>query len=472
MCYALMNSVLKEHLDNPVATPDFHKRLWELCCSDHPRVALAAPRGHAKSTAITFCYVLATLLFRERSFAVIISGTEGLAIEFLRDIKKAISDNDYVKELFGVGTIIKDNEKDCIVKMQDGHKFRIVARGSEQRIRGIKWEGKRPDLLVCDDMEEDEQVESQERREKFRHWFFSALLPIVSKTGIVRIVGTILHFDSLLERLIQSNSWYSVKFKAHNTDFSSILWPESFSKERLTSIRQAYVDQGMPEKYAQEYLNEPLDESVSYFKKKDFIPMTLQDREKSKEYYAAIDMAISKQEKADFTAIAVCSVDQEGIICVEHMLQQRMDSLEIIDAMFAIHTRYKPSLFTVEQEKIARALGPFLDQEMIKRGIYINLNPLVPTKDKEHRARGIQARVRAGSVRFDTEAPWFPSLQEEMLRFPKGAHDDMVDALAWIGLTLDKITEARSYQEIADEEYEEEYNESIGFEGMSMTTGY
>lgn len=45
MCYALMNSVLKEHLDNPVATPDFHKRLWELCCSDHPRVALAAPRG-------------------------------------------------------------------------------------------------------------------------------------------------------------------------------------------------------------------------------------------------------------------------------------------------------------------------------------------------------------------------------------------------------------------------------------------
>ena len=467
-----MNSVLKEHLDNPVATPDFHNQLWNLCCSDHKKVALAAPRGHAKSTAITFCYAFATFLFRERSYGIIVSATEASAIEFLRSIKMAITNNDYVKELFGIGCIIKNNEKDCIVRMQDGHEFRIKATGSEGWIRGTTWGGKRPDIIICDDMEGDEQVESKERREKFRNWFFSALLPCLSRTGVIRLVGTILHFDSLLNRLLSDKSWYSVKFQAHNEDFSHILWPEAFPEETLRDIRQSYINQGMPEKYAQEYLNNPLDSSVAYFRKEDFKEMDEYDREKPKEYYAAIDMAISKQEKADFTAIAVCSVDQDNVLCVEHIIRGRMDGLEIIETMFAIQQRYKPQLFTVEQEKIARALGPFLDQEMMRRNVFINLNLLFPTKDKPYRARGLQARMRAGSVKFDTEASWYPELQEEMLRFPKGVHDDMVDALAWVGLTLNNMQEARTQEEIDDDEWEEEYNDCMMDLGRSLVTGY
>ena len=356
--------------------------------------------------------------------------------------------------------------------MSDGHKFRIVARGSEQRIRGIKWEGKRPDLLIGDDLEDDEQVESKERREKFKNWFFKALLPVLGKGGRAIIVGTILHFDSLLANLLKSESWYSVKFRAHNEDFSTILWPEMFPKERLELIRRDYINLGIPEGYSQEYLNEPLDESVAYFRKSDFEKMTPDDFSKRKEYYAAIDMAISQQERADYTAIAVCSVDEAGMLCVEHVLRDRMDSLQIIEAMFAIHAKYKPELFTVEQEKIAKAIGPFLEAEMFKRGIFINLNPLHPVKDKSSRARSIQARMRAGGVRFNTEASWFPDLQQEMLRFPKDKHDDMVDALAWVGLTLEKINEARPSKEIEDEEWEEFENENITYEGISLVCGY
>ena len=197
-----VGSILAENFDGTVVTPEFHKELWGLCTSAHKNVAIAAPRGHAKSTAVTHSYILASVLFRERSFVMIVSGTEEQSMQFLGDIKKELIDNEHIKKLFGVGRIIKDAETKVIVEMDDGHQFQIVAKGSGQKVRGTKWGNKRPDLIVCDDLEEDEQVMNKERREKFRRWFFGALVPCLSKKGVIRIVGTILHMDALLERLM------------------------------------------------------------------------------------------------------------------------------------------------------------------------------------------------------------------------------------------------------------------------------
>ena len=64
----LVGSCLVKGFDGSKAIPDFHEEMWELCCSDARYVAIAAPRGHAKSTSITLSYTLASFLFRERSF--------------------------------------------------------------------------------------------------------------------------------------------------------------------------------------------------------------------------------------------------------------------------------------------------------------------------------------------------------------------------------------------------------------------
>ena len=53
-----------------------------------------------------------------------------------------------------------------------------------------------------------------------------------------------------------------------------------------------------------------------------------------------------------------------------------------------------------------------------------------PLTDKMVRARALQGRMQQGRVMF-LEKDWFAELQREMLRFPAGSHDDMVDALAW-----------------------------------------
>ena len=183
-----VGSILAKRFDQPAPIPQVHREWWELCTSNERFVAIAAPRDHAKSTAITFSYLLACLLFRQRIFALIVSDTETQAILFLQGIKRELQDNDDLISLFGLkldysGKVkfSKETESDVIVEFDDGQQFRIMAKGSEQKVRGLKWGSKRPDLIICDDLENDEIVMNRERREKFRKWFFGALVPCRSQ---------------------------------------------------------------------------------------------------------------------------------------------------------------------------------------------------------------------------------------------------------------------------------------------------
>lgn len=470
--FGFQGTLLASGYDSPQPTPDFHKELWELACSDYPRVAIAAPRGHAKSTAMTHAYVLANVLFRHKSFVLIVSNTEGQASQFLGDIKKELAENEDLRELFGIEKFLKETETDIVVRTNDRHHFKIVAKGSGQKLRGVKWMGRRPDLILCDDMEDDDQVMNPERRMKFRNWFYNALLPAGSDHCDVRLVGTILHLDSLLERLMTDSTWQSARYAAHDEGFENILWPEKFPRERLEMIRQGYINQGNAEGYYQEYLNVPIDPYNAYFQMKDFAKMVENDHDKPKNYYAAVDFAISSKEKADRTVIVVGGVDPDGLLHIVDVSIGRWDSKEIVDRMIQTQMKWDPDIFTVESGHIEKAIGPYLNEEMFRTGVFLSLEKMVPTKDKESRARSIQARLRAGGVKFDKEAEWYEELEDEMLTFPRGRHDDIVDAMAWLGLTLDKFAASPTVDEIEEDEWEDEYGDDFYSMGINGTTGY
>lgn len=494
-----VNSCLIHKFDGATESPECHYEWWELCCSDANNVAIAAPRGHAKSTAVTFAYTVASILFRVKDFGMIVSATEAQSTLFLGDIKKEFIENEDITALFGKIILIKDSETDCIGQFEDGTQFRILAKGAEQKLRGLKWNNKRPNLIVIDDLEDDEAVVNKERREKMKKWFYGALLPSRSGSGIIRYVGTILHMDSLLENLMprehdrkhtqstplkvwstdKRRPWLSVKYRAHNPDFSQILWPTRFPQEKLDSIREDYKSQGILDLYAQEYLNNPLDESNAFFRKSDFLPINervlsrIETHPREYTFYAAADFAITKTERSDYTVFVVAAVDASGMMYIVDVIRERMDSLGIIELMFQIQQKYQPEVFTVEAGAIEKSLGPILRHEMGVRNIFLNLNPLVPTKDKISRARSFQARLRSGGVRFYKDADWFSDYESELLRFPRDRHDDMVDATAWLGLTLDKVISGSTEEEIEQEDQEEELRQFLEqYDGRSTTTGY
>jgi predicted phage terminase large subunit-like protein len=494
-----VGSVLAPTFEDSCASPDFHTEMWDLCCSDNRFVAIAAPRGHAKSTAVTLGYGLATLLFRERKFMLLVSDTEAQASLFLGNIKNALQSNDALIELFGLKrnlagqvAFVKDSETDIVVEFDDGHKFRIIAKGAEQKLRGLLWNNSRPDIIIGDDMENDELVMNKERRAKFEKWFKNALLPCRSDRGIVRIVGTVLHMDSMLEKLMpkpydkktitqplkqwntRREMWKSVKYRAHTDDYKILLWPQKKSAEEFKMLREEAFKSGTQDGYSQEYLNIPIDESSTYFRKADFLPCREEDFKSSVRYYVTADLAISDKETADYSVFMVGAVDEDKRIQIRNVIRERMDGREIVDTLLMLQKIYQPEAVGIEEMQVSKAIGPFLREEMLRNNNYLSLYPLKHGgKDKITRSRSIQARMRAQGCKFDKSADWYPIFEDECMRFPRDKHDDQVDAFAYLGLMLDVMIEAPTVKELEEEEYEEEMEKSgMSKEGQNELTGY
>lgn len=499
--HGFVESVLSKGFDEVSESPDFHMELWNEACSDHQFIAIAAPRGHAKSTAGTVAYGLAELLFRNSKYLVIVSDTEGQAAMFVQLIASELQTNEELINLFGIkrdeeGVVkfIRDSQTDIMVQMDDGYVFRVVAKGAEQKLRGMLWNHKRPDLIIIDDLENDELVKNPERRTKLKEWVRGALIPLLSRRGKLRMWGTVLHEDSVLncympkrqDKFFRRNAlkewtdnprksmWRSIKYRAHTDDFSDILWPQRYDKGFFIVRRREFTEAGMSDVYSREYLNEPIDESVALIKKSDLLEIREEDTKKRLRYYITADLAVSLEQRSDYSVFVVAGIDEDRVIHVKRVIRERMDALEIVDLLFILHEVYNPEAIGMEKMMITQTLGPFIKERMRVTGKFPLFRELTHgNKDKVQRFRNMQARLRAKTVKFDKTADWYPIFEDEILKFPRGTKDDQVDALSYLGMLLNNMVEAPTQEEVDDEEYQIEYATSrSGSDGRSSTTGY
>lgn len=490
MIEAFAGVYLSPRYDSPQPTPDFHRECWSRYCSDHPAAATAAPRNHAKSTGLTHDYILANVCFRVEDYVILVGASEEMAIEHLGDIANELRENEDLRRDFHIADFEVEQKTDIIVSCTDGHQFRIIARGAEQKIRGRKWRGKRPGLIVADDLEDDEQVENKDRRRKFRRWFFRACKQALRDGGRIRVHGTILHEDSLLNHLIKNKAWNSKLYKAHKAfhDFREILWEEKFPEARLKAIRQEFISEGDAAGYSQEYLNDPKDNDEQYIRREDMLPMLFSTHDREVSYYemfkkrgCGVDFAISKKTTADRSSFTVGGKCLDGTICVEDQHVDRLGTSEIIDKFFEIQERWgtlqNDFTFYVEDGVIWRTIEPVLIEEMKERDIYLNIEPKLPVVDKAIRGRPYQKRSKRGKMRYDKEASWYPEYEAEILLFRPDAEalaDDQFDSTSWLVIGLqDKVVEEED--QLTEEEVEFAMNSrrlKAGGDGRSQVTGY
>lgn len=493
---------LSPRYDNKAPTPPFHRAAWNLYASSYPQCMVVAPREHAKSTGLNFVYGMAELLFRSSDYCILASSTEDLAAEQLSNIMEELHDNDELRRYFGVKGFESEAKADMICVMNDGHRFRVLCRGAEQRIRGRLWKGKRPNLFLGDDLEDDEQVENPDRRNKFRRWFFRAAKQALGRYGKARVHGTILHDDSLLSRLAKcpkcknlqadgtkpcvkcgtTKSWKHLYYKAHEgfDDFSNILWPEQWPEERLRNRRQEFIEDGDAAGYSQEFLNDPLDNSEAYLRKADFLPMGADDHDSPKIVCAAADFAVSRADKANRTSFTVAGKDISNIL---HFIDQRVgrwDPLEWLEEMFLIQQRWNPEVFFVEDGVIWTGIKAMIYREMQIRDVRINIEARTPIKDKGTRGRNFQRRMRAGHCRFDKTGDWYSGYEMELLRFTGNAAatlDDQFDSSALLSIGFDNLAQVEKEDFYDDEDWEMErgfWNRKAmsQADGRSRVTGY
>lgn len=482
---AFAGTFLSPMYDNPQPTPSFHREGWGMYCSETELCAIAAPREHAKSTAFTHDYGLAVALFRDQDYIVIVSATEELAMGHLGDIAKELRENDDLIREFQIKELSVDTKSDIVVDFTDGHQCRFIAKGSGQKMRGLKWNGKRPGLILCDDLEEDEQVENLDRRKKFSRWFMRALLPCRRRGGKVRFHGTILHEDALLSRVMRSKDvWRTRLYKAHRAfdDFTQILWPEQFPESRLRSIRQAYIEDGDSDGYAQEYLNDPSDHSQSYLKRDCFLPMkanddpnVVDDFDIEKKLYFGCDFAVSKADKANRTSFVLGGESADNYLHILDDFTQRWDTGEWIDKMFELEELYRPEAWFVEDGVIWKSVSPMIFKEMLKRSMWLHIVPILPVKDKAVRGQNYKKRHNSHGIKYDQERAGWEEYKSEVLKFT-GVSDALVDdrfdgtAILCKGLDMEPQVEEDDFE--AEEEREMREQDPRRVLGRNKVTGY
>jgi len=242
--------------------PKFHQEIYDFLFSED-NGALAAPRGHAKSSLAGLIYLTFCVVNELEDYIVYISQNHAKTVQFIDPIRYEFKNNFMLRFIYGDLTpsasrdeFGKDRE-DCF----DVGICRIEAVSFEKNLRGFKHRNKRPTLILGDDIEHDERVMNPELRIKDLNKLNKVIIPSLDIDGRFKMIGTLLHFDSLLQNKL--NKYKGKVYAACTHDLKELLWPDRFTKAKLQKIKE---DIGTIS-FQQEYLNNPLDTQKSLIKK-------------------------------------------------------------------------------------------------------------------------------------------------------------------------------------------------------------
>lgn len=418
--------------DLTCSVPEFHREMYQIAEAGHKRIVICAPRSFAKSTVFSKIYPLYQILEGDAKRIFIVSATGTLAEHWLREIKRELEENPYIRRDYGDVTTKKWTQDHIVCKRPNGTLCEVIAKGAGYQIRGF-----RPDVVIIDDVETDEGVRSEDQREKLRDWFNKALINTLEKDSQLIMIGTMLHPLSLLADVMNREGWATRKYQAILPDGQS-LWAAKWPVDALEARRKEIGTLA----FNSEYMNEPLISENPIFVKQWMRPYE-SDSEVFKKTAGAglysvtsVDPAIAKKETADYTAIVTVSatfgaepkfyVRAGGGVTRGHWTinQTVVESLRVYDI-------FQSNLLQVETIAYQEALADEIRRYCEDNRRFINISEIKPDKDKERRAHVVAPLLEQGRVYFDHNDPMTQRLIEELIVFPTGDRDDLVDAFVY-----------------------------------------
>nr|DAJ55171.1 MAG TPA: Large Terminase [Caudoviricetes sp.] len=433
---------------------------------DGCRRATAAPRGHAKSTNLTFKGSLHAALYRYKRYIIILSDTSDQANGFLSAIKDELEDNGAIREDFGdlTGGVWREN---VIITSQG---VRIDAIGAGQKIRGRKHKNWRPDLMVLDDIENDENVRTVEQRKKLENWFYKA----VSKAGDtytdIVYIGTLLHYDSLLAKVLKNPAYRSVKYKAVQSFSTSPLWEtwesiytdlgnegreleakkffEENREEMLAGTKVLWeeklsyydlmvtrVSEGEAS-FNSELQNEPVNPDDCLFNEEWFDYYNPEDMDFSSadfRFYGFVDPSLGKNRRADYSAILTGALEvPTGYLYIldADIARRHPDAIisDVLQKADWIQRTYGKRYvkFGVETVQFQWFLKEQLAKSSARARIYLPIEEVPQSSDKVLRIQTLQPDIKNKYIKFSRR---HKLLLEQLQYFPMADHDDGPDAL-------------------------------------------
>lgn len=432
-----------------------------------PRLMLFVPPRHGKSYIASDFYPSWCLGKNPKLKFIAASYAVSLPIDFSRNIRDRIKTREY-KAVFRHTAISQESKAAEAWKTTQGGAFVAAGVGG-----GIT--GKGADIFVIDDPIKDaEEADSEVVRDKIWDWYGSTAYTRMSPGGGMLVIQTRWHDDDLSGRLVlqmqdnikkqvpedEFDRWEIIQYPALAThdewmnpdrtmteepthekskklrNKGDALHPARFSTQLLKRIKNT----AQPRHWSALYQQNPVPEEGVYFTKDMFRfehPHRREGWERMRIFIAG-DLAIGEKESNDYTSFAVGGLDYDDQVHILEVIRFRKNTYGIVEALLDLVQKYDPYLVGIEKGQLEHAIKPQLQKRMRERRVFPTLaegdKALKPVQDKWKRARPLQGRLQQGVVYFPLPemAPWVETVIHEMLRFPGGLHDDMVDALAWL----------------------------------------
>ncbi|MBU6431160.1 MAG: phage terminase large subunit [Patescibacteria group bacterium] len=394
---------------------------------------VVAFRGSAKSTIITTAYPLWAILgIQQKKYIIIIGQTEQKARQYLMNIKSELENNDLLKKDLGPFEEEKNQwgATALIIKKLNA---KIMISSTEQNIRGLRHGEHRPDLIILDDVEDTSSVRNQDNRNKLFNWFTSEVMPAGSKNTRIILVGNLLHEDSLVKRIQskitpEKTGWAYREYPI--VDFEgSPMWPGKYpTKEDIEKEREKIMNEVT---WFREYLLKIIDSDFQIIKREWIRPYdSLPEANEHSYFGVSVDLAISKEDSADYTAIVCGQVQGKfnkdfKIYILSIIINKRMTAQETLEMIKKVSNSipHRNTIF-MENNGFQEVMVESLKNDRYK------VEGVRSATGKHSRLAAVSYLVQSGAVLFPKEGA--EELITQLLGFGTEKYDDLVDAFSML----------------------------------------
>ncbi len=425
------------------ATAPFQKEMFLITEDDSIKTAVVvAFRGSAKSTIMTMSYPIWAIIGKpQKKLVLLLSQTQYQAKLHLTNLKRELESNDMLRS--ELGPFQENDEWGSGSLVIPRFNARIITASCEQSIRGLRHGPHRPDLIICDDVEDLSSVKTKEGRDKTYSWLTSEVIPTGDKNTKIIIIGNLLHEDSLLMWLKNSIEAKKLNgiFKSYPIiDNNKILWPGKFKAEKdIENLKQSM---GNEISWQREFMLRIISDDgqliypewIHYY---DDLPGS--ERTEYRYTGVGVDLAISQKNTADYTAMVSANIygwnKKMKIYIQPNSVNERLTFPQTVDKIKLISKTigYKRPNIYIEDVGYQASLIQHLNNE----GVRVE-GSKTHGQDKRTRLALTTEFIHSGKILFPQKGA--EQLIAQLTGFGVEKYDDLADAFSILIL---KIMEKR-----------------------------
>ena len=400
------------------------------------RLMISAPPRHGKTQLVSKRFPL-WYLGRNPNTQIVHCGYGGtIAEDAGRDLRN-LTYNDSHLDVFPNCTLLGDST--AVNKWHTTNGGIYIATGIGGAITGRGFH-----LGIIDDpVKGREEAESDVMQHKTWAWYKSEFFSRrMGPNNAIVAIGTRWHendlFGKLLDQNIPGEHWTHLRFPAIDEE-GRALCPDLIPLKELEISR--LTD---PREWQALYMGDPTPDEGVYFEKK-WLQRGVPPAKETMKIYGASDYAVT-DDGGDWTVHLVVGIDPSERMWVLDLWRKQTSPDKWMPPLLDMMEYWKPIRWAEESGQIEKSVGPFLFKEQMRRKVYCHRVQFSSSKDKPTRARSIQGRVAMRGLWMPVAAPWAGDAQSELLKFPTGKHDDIVDTLSLIGRMIAGIEKGKKLE--------------------------